>query len=148
MIIYPFSLKKVKVKVPVYSLISTHTHFQPTLYPPGTVQPTRAQPAHIDPTLDSCTRYPLLLGGQRHCRIRSLPKASTLDQLGNRTPDLSLSGPPPYQLGHELLLKWIYSVTVGVTLLVVGAKGNGVGDGNSQDTPILRVMLASIVRNM
>ena len=105
-------------KVPVYSLISTHTHVQPTLYPPGTVQPFTAQPAHIDPTLDSCTRYPLLLGGQRQCRIRSLPKASTHDQLGNRTPDLSLSGPLPYQLGHELLpyiinhLPWIFVFNV------------------------------------
>ena len=90
---------KVKVKVPVYSLISTHTHFQPTLYPPGTVQPIQAQPAHIDPTLDSCTRYPSLLGGQRHCRIRNLPKVSTHDQLGNRTPDLSLSGPTPLPTG-------------------------------------------------
>ena len=39
------------------------------------------QPATIfDPTLDLCTRYPLLLGGPRQCGIRSLPNTSTHGQ--------------------------------------------------------------------
>ena len=60
---------KVKVKVPVYSLISTHIimHVQPTIYPPGTVLP-QGRTRTIDPTLDSCTRYPSLLGGQESGR--------------------------------------------------------------------------------
>jgi hypothetical protein len=37
------------------------------------------------------------------CRMRNLPKVFTHDQLGNRTPDLSLSGQTPLPLGHELL---------------------------------------------
>jgi hypothetical protein len=39
------------------------------------------------------TRYPLLLGGQRQCRMRLLPEVHTRDQLRNRTVDLSLSVP-------------------------------------------------------
>ena len=38
------------------------------------------QPANIDPTFDLCTRYPLRLGGLRHCGIQSLPNTSTHDQ--------------------------------------------------------------------
>ena len=58
---------------------------------------TGAQPAHVDPTLDSCTRYPSLLGGQRQCRMRSLPKAPTHDQCRELKPrplDLWTSAPP------------------------------------------------------
>ncbi len=41
-----------------------HMHVQLTVYPAGTVQPTRAQPAHTDLSLDSCSRYPSLQGSQ------------------------------------------------------------------------------------
>jgi hypothetical protein len=34
--------------------------------------------------------------------MRNLPKAFTPDQMGNRTPDLSLAGSIPLPLGHEL----------------------------------------------
>jgi hypothetical protein len=48
-------------------------------------------------TFNMCTRYPLLLGGLRQCRFIILPKDFIHDQCaGNRTPDLSLSGPTPY----------------------------------------------------
>ena len=69
-----------KIKVPVYSLMSTLASIFSRLFTPwhGTV--TRAHPAHVDPTLDSCTRYLSLLGDQRYCRMRSLPKAPTRDQ--------------------------------------------------------------------
>ena len=52
---------KVKVKVLVYSLISIFSHVQPTFFTPWHGAATRAQPAHVDPTLDSCTRYPSVL---------------------------------------------------------------------------------------
>ena len=38
------------------------------------------QPATIDPPLDLCTRYPLRLGRQRQCGIRSLPDTSAHGQ--------------------------------------------------------------------
>jgi hypothetical protein len=44
--------------------------------------------------------------------MRNLLKVFTHDQLGNRTPDLSLSGPTPLPLDHELLDQeggWGYS---------------------------------------
>ena len=50
------------------------------LFTPWHGAATGAQPAHVNPTLDSCTGYPSLLGGQRQCRMRSLPKAPTHDQ--------------------------------------------------------------------
>ena len=31
-------------------------------------------PATIDPTLNLCTRYPLLLGGQRQCGFKACPR--------------------------------------------------------------------------
>ena len=73
------------VKVPIYSLISMQACSADSL-PPSTVAATRAQPAHVDPSLDSCTRYPSLLGGQRQSRIRSLLKAPTHDQCGELNP--------------------------------------------------------------
>ena len=81
-----FNLLKVKVKVPVYSLISTHMHVQPTLYPPGTVLP-QGRTRTINPTLDSCTRYPSLLGGQESGRNFL---GNTLNTLGFKlaTPEL------------------------------------------------------------
>ena len=63
-----------KVKVQVYSLISIRMHVQPTPFLPWHGAATRAQPAHVDPTLDSCTRYPLLLGGQRQCGFKACPR--------------------------------------------------------------------------
>ena len=56
--------------------------------PTGTVlrPATGAQPTHVDPTLDSCTRYPSLLGGQRQYRMRSLPKVPTHDQCRESNP--------------------------------------------------------------
>ena len=46
--------------------------------------------ATIDPTLGLCTRYPLQLGGQRQCEIRSLPDTSAHDKQWE-------SNPSPYQ---------------------------------------------------
>jgi hypothetical protein len=42
--------------------------------------------------------------------MRNLPKVFARDQLGNRNPDLSLSAPMPFPLGHELLLTIITSL--------------------------------------
>ena len=56
------------------------------LFTPWHGAATGAQPAHVDPTLDSCTRYPSLLGGQRQCRMRSLLKAPTHDQRRESNP--------------------------------------------------------------
>ena len=58
--------------------------------------------ATVDPTWNLCAMYPLLLGGQKQCRMRNLLKVFTHGQLGNRTPDLSLSGITPEPLDHEL----------------------------------------------
>ena len=69
-----------KVKVPVYSLIAMLASMFSRLFTRWHGAATRAHPAHVDPTLDSCTRYPSLNCGQKHCRIRSLPKAPTHDQ--------------------------------------------------------------------
>ena len=57
---------------------------------------TEAQPAHVNPTLDSCTSCISLLGGQTHCRMRSLPKAPTLDQC-------RVSNPKPLDLWSSAL---------------------------------------------
>jgi hypothetical protein len=35
--------------------------------------------------------------------MRNFPKVFTHDQVGDRTPDLSFSGPTPTPLGHELI---------------------------------------------
>jgi hypothetical protein len=96
-----------KVKVPVYSLISMHRHVQPTHYPPWHGADTRT---HSHMMIQLWIRAP----GTHHCWVargnvgfRNLPGVSTHDHLGNRTPDLSLSSPPPYHLGHVLLYKTI-----------------------------------------
>ena len=93
----------VQVQVPVYSLISMHMHVQPTHYLPWHEAITRTH-SHIIIQLWICAP------GTHRCWVargnvgfRNLPKVSTHDHLGNRTPDLSLSSRPPYQLGHELL---------------------------------------------
>jgi hypothetical protein len=57
----------------------------------------------VDPTWNLCTRYPLMLFDQKQCRMRNLLKVFTRDQWGNQTSDLSLSGPTPLPVGHELL---------------------------------------------
>lgn len=49
---------KAKVKVPIYSLISIFSPVQLTFFTPLHGATTRAQPAHADPNLDLCTRYP------------------------------------------------------------------------------------------
>ena len=88
---------KVKVNVLVYSLISMLGSMFSRLFTPWHGAATRAHPAHVDPTLDSCTRYPSLLGGQRKCRMRSLPKAPAHDQcreLNPRPLDLQSSALP------------------------------------------------------
>ena len=72
-------------------------HVQQTFtFPLARWAPT--QPATIDPTLDLCSRYPLRMGGQRQCEIRSLPDTSTHDQHWESNPrpsDLER----PYPLG-------------------------------------------------
>ena len=94
-----------KVKIQVYSLISMlGKHVQP-IFTHWLGAATKAHPAHVDPTLESCTSYPSLLGVKRQCRTRSLPKAPTHDQCRESKPDLLISSPLPYQLGHEILLK-------------------------------------------
>ena len=35
------------------------------------------------------------------------PRVLLMTSVGNRTPDLLISGPPPYQLGHEITLRSI-----------------------------------------
>ena len=82
------------VKVPVYSLISMLATMLSRLFTPWHGAVTRAHTAHVDPTLGLCTRYPSLLSGQRHCRMRSLPKAPSHDQCRESNPrplDLRLS---------------------------------------------------------
>ena len=83
-----------KVKVTVYSFLPCK-HAQPTLYP------LARHTAHVDLTLDSCTRYPSLLGGQRQCRMRSLPKAPTHDQCWELNP--RPLDPCPTNWAHEIL---------------------------------------------
>ncbi len=43
------------------------------------------------------TSYPLglLLGGRRRCGFQRLPKALDMTGAGNRTPEPSITGPPP-----------------------------------------------------
>ena len=102
---------KVKLKVSVYSLISLLASMFNQLFAPWHGAATRAHPAHVDPTLDSCTRYPPLLGGQRQCRMRSFPKAPTRGQcreLNPRPLDLWSSALPtgprdPLCSSHSLL---------------------------------------------
>ena len=79
---------EVKVKVPVYSLISMFASMFNRLFTPWHGAATGAQPAHVGPTLDLCTRYPSLLGEQKYCRMRSLPKAPTHDQCPESNPRL------------------------------------------------------------
>ena len=47
---------------------------QRTLLYPLAMISAYMQPATIDPTLDLCTRYPLLLGGQRQCGFKACPR--------------------------------------------------------------------------
>ena len=72
--------KEAKVMVLVYSLISMLASMFSRLFTRWLGAATRTRPAYVDPTLDSCIRYPSLLSGQRHCRKRRLPKAPTHDQ--------------------------------------------------------------------
>ena len=67
-------------------IVFFHASMLSRLFTPWHGATTAAQPAHVDPTLDSCTRYPSLLGGQRQCRMRSLPKAPTHDQCRKSNP--------------------------------------------------------------
>ena len=76
------------------------------LFTPWHGAATRVHPAHVDPTLDSCTRYPSLLGGQRQCRMRSLPKAPTHDQCRESNPrplDLRSSALPTGPHSDQLI---------------------------------------------
>jgi hypothetical protein len=73
----------------VHRLISTH--LSALEYPLYDV----LSPFHLVPIIDG---WPEAVLDEKHAQC------FTHDQLGNRTPDLSLSGPTPLPLGHELQL--------------------------------------------
>ena len=96
----------IKVKVSVYSVISMLASIFSRFFTRRHGAATRAHPAHVDSTLDSCTRYPSLLGGQRHYRMRNLPKAPTHDQyreLNPRTLNLRSSALPTGPRDHTYI---------------------------------------------
>ena len=67
---------KVKVKVQLYSPLSTHAYSADSFPPLARLAQAHIYmlPATIDPTLNLCTRYPLLLGGQRQCGFKACPR--------------------------------------------------------------------------
>ena len=66
---------KVKVKdlfrVQIFKLRVVQRTFT---FPPGEVSANLKQPATVDQTFNLCTRYPLLLGGQRQCGFKPCPR--------------------------------------------------------------------------
>ena len=77
---------QLSIRVQVYSHYIHVCMFNQLFYPHGT-----AQPAHVDPTLDSCTRYPSLLGGQGQCRFKACPRLLRMTGAAGIEPQTSKS---------------------------------------------------------
>ena len=82
--------------------------------PPGTVLPQgRNQHMSIQPWI----RAP----GTHRCWVdrgnvgwEACPRLLLMTSVGSRTPDLLISGPLPYQLGHEILRMKMYETIVAL----------------------------------
>ena len=84
---------------------------------------TRVKQAHADPTLNSCTRYPLLLSDQRQCGFKVCSRFSHMT-------DTTGIDPRPLDLGPNTLATQItrsstqYLLSIHASLMCLSTRAN------------------------